>query len=122
MSGDIIVKRKRGAQPGNHNRLGTGLFAKRFTPEELTALHKTPRDLQGQIDMLSLFGIRLAMQLSGSMEFKEEEIKKLKLLVDLCLAIGTLKRSQAYLYGSNAGMDSALEEALRETSYRWRLA
>jgi hypothetical protein len=122
MSGDIIVKRKRGAQPGNHNRLGTGLFARRFTPEELAALHQTPKDLQGQIDMLTLFMHRLAMQLSQSMEFTDKDVAKLKVLVDLCLAIGTLKRSQAYLYGSNTGMNPALQEALRETSYRWRLA
>jgi hypothetical protein len=114
--------RKGGAPRGNHNALTHGFFAKHFTPEELKTLHKTPEDLQSQIEILMIYGYRIATDLSAKETYNEADLRKIQMLMNIFVTIGTLKKDQAFLFGKVSSADRAIEEALTKERERWLLA
>jgi len=116
------TQRKRGAPKGNLNALKHGFYAKHFTPEEQARLGKTPEDMQEEINILCVFRDRLTGDLTKANGFHKAEVAKLNTLTTICLAIGTLKRGQAFLHGKVSSVDQAIEEALMTKRTEWILA
>ncbi len=111
-----------GARKGNHNALKHGFYAKHFSPEELKTLHKTPEDLQAQIDILTVYGNRITKDLAAKETYSEADLRKMHTLMKIFIAIGTLKRDQAFLFGKVSSADRVIEEALKKQREKWILA
>ncbi len=112
----------RGAPRGNHNALKHGFFAKHFSAEELETLQKTPENLQTQIDILTVYGNRITRDLAAKETFSETDLRKMQTLMNLFIAIGTLKRDQAFLFGKVSSAERVIEEALEKQREKWILA
>jgi uncharacterized protein YjcR len=114
-----------GAPKGNTNALKHGLYAKRFSPEEITGLRKmSPRDMRHEFYMMrvavkNLFEVQKRIMarldsLPGSSN-PADELALAKITNSLAVAIAALNttaRTMALFEGTDTTLNDPLDEAL----------
>ena len=109
---------------GNTNALKHGFYSKRFTQEENQALDTTRPDPTDEIAVLRTHANRVNAWLleRDPSEFDETYFAAVNTLTNICIAIGTLQRTQALVTGKSANVEKSIEQAVLSMKERWILA
>ncbi len=108
-----MSKRKRGAQPGNHNALKHGLYSSAFTQHERRLLTQLPNiDLAGEIELIRIANRRFLRALQdGDLPLDvDSQLAALRAVNLSAQSITSLLRAQALL--SLTTSDPRLADAL----------
>ena len=109
---------------GNRNALKHGFYSRRFTLEEKKALEAARADTLDEIVCLRTHANRVSTWLleKDIDEFDESYFKAVNTLMNICIAIGTLLRTQALITGESSNVEKSIEAAILSDKERWLLA
>ncbi|MGB8212035.1 MAG: hypothetical protein WCE68_00620 [Anaerolineales bacterium] len=109
---------------GNKNALKHGIYSRQLTQAENESLDQARPDALDEIACLRAHAMRVNAWLleKGPEEYNESYFAAVHTLVALCIAIGTLLRTQAVVTGKSAEVETSLEEAILSTKERWIMA
>ncbi len=109
------MTRRQGGQPGNKNALKHGLYARRFTKPEISALKKMdPASLEAEIHLLRVVADRILARLEAATDDSDAYTKLTNSLTNAITALNTTARTHALLMGAYTPLDDALINALEE--------
>jgi hypothetical protein len=111
-------------QKGNTNALKHGFYSRRFTKEVNETLVYASQDTLAEIACLRAQAIRVNswLQEKDPSEFDTDYFTAVNTLANICIAIGTLLRTQALITGQASNVEQAIEDAIISAKDRWILA
>lgn len=102
------------SRKGNTNALKHGLYAKRFSAEQVRDLRKmNPEDVAGEIAILRVRIDKVIGLLEATETAPGLKVRWQNALTRATIAVGTLARTQALLNAEDPVMLEGLEEALK---------
>jgi hypothetical protein len=111
-------------QKGNTNALKHGFYSRRFTKEVNEALRYAHPDALAEIACLRAQAVRVNgwLQDKDPDEFDIAYFTAVNTLANICIAIGTLLRTQALITGQATNVELAIQDAIINAKDRWILA
>jgi hypothetical protein len=113
--------RRVGGQPGNHNAVTHGLYARHYAPEELQALAEASQNLDGEIE-LTRVATRRILALLDEAQTPEEKLALLNAMTQASMRVASLFKTQKFLAGESDGLTDALAQALAEVAEESKLS
>ena len=105
-------KRKRGGQPGNHNRRTHGFYSASFTKKESRSLNSDVKgEFQDELSLLYVLINRTVHSINNDPDVAPDVyLDALRAITQAIARIESLRRSQRHLYNNQTTIEKALEE------------